>query len=315
MHLTARMAWHNNNWNGHICKDPESNTYCIGVHSLLSGRIEKNRDLDFEKGKLGYPLSRLEKDQIPPCYWSINAFGEETFKIDQGHAFKDIKEKIPETVGPYSFYTWPFRLSFNHSKSKKHKEGNYPPDLEKRIENFTKKFSPKKSVVFFYANYDNPVSADEMQYLLLGCSVIASQPKRTWFPFSEEFMEEWKQSGKKKGEKKANKMKNFPKINWALLCSHDPGSLALLPYREYLAYVEKNPEDEEKLKEMRVLIEEQSLVRGFKYVAMDIDDDKCLYLLYKLRKAIKKIQEHHQTVVKSDFAEEERRINKFIEMV
>jgi hypothetical protein len=48
---------------------------------------------------------------------------------------------------------------------------------------------------------------------------------------------------------------------------------------------------------------------------MDIDDDKCLYLLYKLRKAIKKMQEHDQTVVKSDFAEEERRINKLIEMV
>jgi hypothetical protein len=59
---------------------------------------------------------------------------------------------------------------------------------------------------------------------------------------------------------------------------------------------------------MRVLIEEESLVAGFKYVAMDIEDDKCLYLLYKLRKAIKAIQEHKQVVVKADLMEEERRI-------
>ena len=112
---------------------------------------------------------------------------------------------------------------------------------------------PKKSVVFFYANYDNPVSADEMKYLLLGCSVIALEPKQTCFPFSPKFIEEWKKKGK------GNSLKNFPKINWALLCSHDPNSLVLLPYREYIEYVEKNPEDEEKLKEMRVLVEEQSL--------------------------------------------------------
>ena len=57
-------------------------------------------------------------------------------------------------------------------------------------------------------------------------------------------------------------------------------------------------------------MEEESLIGGFKYVAMDIEDDKCLYLLYKMRKAIKAIQEHKQIVVKSDFVEEERRIER-----
>src|SRR5262249_3794529 len=121
MHLTARVAWHDNNWDGHVCQKPGDNTYCVVAHSLLSGRIEKKRNLQFEeseKGK-GQPLSRLGTDQIPPCYWSINAFGRQTFKVEQEHAFKEIKDKIPETVGPYSFFTWPFRLSFNHSKEAK----------------------------------------------------------------------------------------------------------------------------------------------------------------------------------------------------
>lgn len=309
MHLTVRMAWHDNNWDGHVCQDPESNSYCVGAHSLLSGRIEKKRDLDFEKKRenKGRSLSELKVNEIPPCYWSINAFGKQTFKIEQGHAFKGIKEKIPDTVGPYSFYTWPFKLSFNHDKAKKKKHGNYPPDLEKRIEDFTNKFTPKKSIVFFYANYDNPVSADEMKYLLIGCSVLSAPPKRTWFPFSKKFVEEW--------SKKSHKMKHFPKINWALHCTHDPESLVLLPYKEYVKYVESNPEDVEKLNEMRVVIEEESLVRGFKYVGMDIDDDKCLYLLYKMRKALKKIQEHNQVVIRSDFSEQEKQVEKLIQMV
>jgi len=29
-HLCLRMAWHDNKWDGNICRDPSSNIYCIG---------------------------------------------------------------------------------------------------------------------------------------------------------------------------------------------------------------------------------------------------------------------------------------------
>ncbi|MGE7922449.1 hypothetical protein ACQKND_04600 [Viridibacillus arvi] len=35
MHLTVRMAWHDNNWNSLICEDPATNAYCVETHSLL----------------------------------------------------------------------------------------------------------------------------------------------------------------------------------------------------------------------------------------------------------------------------------------
>jgi len=159
--------------------------------------------------------------------------------------------------------------------------------------------------MFFYANYDNPVSADDMRYLLLGCSVIATPPKTTRFQFTAERLKEIR------GQSKT--MKNFPTINWALQVTHDPTQTILLPYRQYLAHIAANPDDENLLTDMRVIIEEGSLISGFKYVAMDIDDDKCLYLLYKLRKAIKKMQDHKGTVVNSDFAQEEARVNALIE--
>ena len=49
MHLTVRMAWHDNNWDGKVCQNPVSNTYCTGAHSLLSGRIEKRKILSKKK--------------------------------------------------------------------------------------------------------------------------------------------------------------------------------------------------------------------------------------------------------------------------
>ena len=306
MHLTVRMAWHDSDWNGAVCRDPQSNTYCVGTHSLLSGRIEKKRNLDFEKSKATQPACMLSPDKVPPCYWSINAFGQDQINVAHTHAFSWLEiPRIPDTLEPNSVFTWPFKLSFVHETENKKKNGNYPPDLEERIRHFTGKFIPGESIVFFYANYDNPVSADDMRYLLLGCSVIASTPKTTHFQFDAARLKEIRAQSKA--------MKNFPSINWALQVTHDPSQTVLLPYRQYLAHVAANPEDESLLTDMRVIIEEDSLVTGFKYVAMDIDDDKCLYLLYKLRKALKKMQDHKRTVVDSDFAREEAQITALIE--
>lgn len=129
-----------------------------------------------------------------------------------------------------------------------------------------------------------------MQYLLLGCSVIAERPTTTHFPLSNEELNEWRSK---------NNMQNFPTINWAIQFTHlfeEYG--VLLPYKEYLEYVDRNPKDEEKLQDMKVTIDESALITSFKYVAMDIDDDKCLYLLYKIRKSLLKIQEQGLSLIK-----------------
>jgi exodeoxyribonuclease V alpha subunit len=307
VHLTVRMAWHDNNWNGKVCLNPEGNTYCVGTHSLLSDRIATQRNTALEQDYHNELIQNLPEAYTVPCYWSINAFGKNEFTITHSHAFKGIKHTIQEKVKPYSVFTWPFKLSFVHSKEKQNMYGNYPPDLEKRIQHFIQKFTPKQSIIFFYANYDNPVSGDDMQYLLLGCSVIAETPVPTYFPFSDEELQRWRS--------KSHKMKFFPRINWALQFTHlfeEYG--VLLPYKEYLQYVEQNPDDEEKLHEMKVTISEPSLIPSFKYVAMDIDDDKCLYLLYKLRKSLLTIQEHGFIADQTKVEEQLEKINTLINM-
>ena len=322
MHLTIRMAWHDNNWDGKVCCNPESNNYCTGAHSLLSGRIEKKKDTEYEckagvKGE--YVTKNFQPANVPPCYWSINAFSDQEISVEHHHAFKWVKDVIPDVVKKNSVFTWPFKLSFVHNKENQKKHGNYWPDLDQRIDNYINKFTPKESIIFFYANYDNPVSADDMKYLLLGCSLISELPKPRHFKFDAKQLAEIRKPKIKKKQEFGKAivstdvtMTNFPTVNWMLQFSHDPDSSVLLPYREYIKYTEANPYTEELLQDVKVVIEEDSLVRGFKYVSMDIDDDKCLYLLYKLRKSIKKIQEHNQQVVKSDMHQEENRINNLI---
>lgn len=45
-HLSIRMAWHDNKWNGTICHNPTNNVYCRGNYSLLSSRIQRRINLD-----------------------------------------------------------------------------------------------------------------------------------------------------------------------------------------------------------------------------------------------------------------------------
>lgn len=66
MHLSVRMAWHDNNWNGKVCCNPEGNTYCTGAHSLLSGRIEKKKQTDIEQElKDQYIKGNFEPSNVP----------------------------------------------------------------------------------------------------------------------------------------------------------------------------------------------------------------------------------------------------------
>jgi exodeoxyribonuclease V alpha subunit len=284
-HLTVRMAWHDSKWNGRVCKDPRSNVYCIGTHSLLSERLARNKDGDIEEQTHGEKIDKI-KGYLPPCFWSANAFSPEPAHVTHVHPFRRLSDKtISEKLGRYSAFTWPFRISFNHSKEKHMLEGSYPEDLESRIQAFISQFQPNESVIFFYLNYDNPVSADDYRRVLVGCSVLSNPiTMPPDYDFTESELKSWK---------KEEDMQNFPTINWALQVSHDFEDCGIvLPYQEYVEYIESHPEEEEKLREMRALIEEDALVARFKYVAESLDDDKCIYLLYKLRKSLSIIKEH-----------------------
>jgi len=288
------MAWHDNKWNGAICSDPRANVYCTGTHSLLSERLAREKNVDVEEQNRNKKLDQVP-GYLPPCYWSSNAFSSRSAWVVHVHPLPEVKhqgevvaklkdKRIRERLRAYSVFSWPFRLSFNHSEEKQRREGSYPKDLENRIEQFRKKFKPGESFVFFYLNYSNPVSADDYRYALVGCALLTRISKLKRWPIEDAELTRIR---------RIPKMKNFTKMNWALQISYDvTNNGIILPYQEYVRYIAEHPDEEMKLREMRALIEEESLFPRFKYVAEELNDDQCIYLLYKLRKSIEIVQEH-----------------------
>ena len=160
--------------------------------------------------------------------------------------------------------------------------GIYPPDLQERVEKFIDTFSPNETIIFFYLNYDNPISADNNKYALVGCATLKQLSVGKHFNFDRNELKKIRKS-----------LKHFPTLNWAINTSYDfENNGVLLPYKEYLDHVECNPESSEMLDDMKILIDEKDMIPSFKYVANDIDDDSCIYLLTRLRKSFTKIKEH-----------------------
>ena len=283
-HVTARMAWHDNGWDGTVCKDPAANTYCTASHSLLSERLAREKRLPVELEKAGERLDTALPDYLPPCFWSSCAFAYTATKTVHRHPFGYLKKKkqISGTLPPNSIYTWPFRLSITHNSYPRH--GQYFPDLEARIDRYCERLEKGRSLIFFYLNYDNPVSADEFRYALVGCARLSDLELSGHFEFEDS---ELRQIQSNDG------MRNFPTLNWAIRLSHEgAGNAVRLPYQEYLAHIAEHPEDEAKLEEIRVLIEEPAVLPGFKYVSEQISDDHSLALLYKLKRAFATVQDH-----------------------
>ncbi|SHF53579.1 ATP-dependent DNA helicase [Flavisolibacter ginsengisoli] len=279
-HVTFRVAWHDNKWNGTICRDPKKNRYCDGFHSMLSERIRRRKaeHMDEELAFSGLPVTM---DYIPPCYWSINLFGNENINVKHDNPAEKRLDLIEEPLPPKSMFSWPFAVSFTRTTEQYRNEGAYPKNLESvRIPRFNAKIHEGKSVAFMYAKFSNPLTEEEQQYLVVGCGLVTDKGKPTEFGPSEII------EGKKRSKPRN---RNFPSMNWALRYSFED-LLVRMPYHEYLQYMEQNNLDPDAkqgfLDKIKVAITEPELEHCFKYVAMDIDDDEAIFILSKMRKQL-----------------------------
>ena len=103
-HVSVRFAWHDDKWDGAVCKDPKKNIYCRGNYSLLSARIQRRVRLGIEEDYRDKKISNTIKEQqyLPPCYWCINAFGNRDYLVEDKHPFGDFKgrEEFKKEVPP-----------------------------------------------------------------------------------------------------------------------------------------------------------------------------------------------------------------------
>ncbi|HQG49250.1 MAG TPA: hypothetical protein PK373_09190, partial [Sedimentisphaerales bacterium] len=172
-HISARIAWHHDGWNGRICRDPGANTFCVGAQSYPGQYIAEKRSLDWEVGCQGRPCKEL--DRIPPCCYSHNAFGldEAPAEAEPPEWFNDGTLNRRWTLPPATVCIWPYEVMYGDDVQT---GGRF--DYEKRLANARKFFAaiePDKSLIFYYANYSNPFSEDEAKrYVLVGLSRVKS---------------------------------------------------------------------------------------------------------------------------------------------
>lgn len=169
-HVSARLAWHDDGWNGHICKKPAENTYCVGAHSYPGQMIAERRDLQWEKTNAGDPIHTHA--ETPPCIYSANAFGgtNVTAFADPPEFFKDETQTLKWDLPASSVSVWPYEAMYGDEMRKP--EGVYDYDKRReRAKAFFDQLSAGKSLIFYYTNYSNPFSEDEAKrYVLIGLS-------------------------------------------------------------------------------------------------------------------------------------------------
>ena len=176
IHMSIRLAWHNEGWNGHFCKKPSENSYCVGQHSYPGNLIAGSRNLEFETKCAGKPCAAYPC--AAACGLSVNAFGQETIKtfVDPP-SFWNVGEAegVMLTLPPYTACTWCYEEMYN-DEVKIRGNGKQRYDYAKRkkgAEKYFAQFEPGKSLVFYYAGYSNPFCENEQNnYVIVGISRI-----------------------------------------------------------------------------------------------------------------------------------------------
>ena len=262
-HISIRLPWHDRGWDGCVCDNPEKNVYCSGFHSINAELIRKRKDNNAEKTIRSNPLD-ANWEYCPPCAETINVFGNSSVR----HTFipKDFikntshkKIKIP----PHTSGTWPFedmwddRGQAQQQNERKQSAEEFFSDLES---------GGAASLVFYYCNYDNPVSGDNKKYVVTGISRV-----KKILPFIS-----WDDIPKEQAKKYGNYV-------WSRMITNDDGQFIRLPYQEYI----NMGKDTNKI----AVFPEGDLTRAFKYGAHHVTDDEAIIIIDKTIASVRTIIE------------------------
>lgn len=326
-HLSIRVAWHDNKWNGRICRKPNSNGYCTQLPRIYE---EKTDD---EPGD--YPWWEMQSSQLPPCKAEGGAFlNEKMYLRAFTHPYKEYNkanhshlESTEFEVPPFSVFAVPFWWMLNSNQKEIDSEfpglpfNKFPKEFktawvynkERQEAILSKFFSPiqkNRSLVAFYTKTGNPVD-EECRRLLVGLGIVTDKTSILRY-------------------NKSINGTDYP--IWDRLISHSirpPGHPqesdgVLIPYHEYLELEDRDYKvngtiktKEELIQEIKVALVEpgdnESRVDDFSYGSRWVSDRNMLAVIAKVRQAIETIQAHG--IVKGPWNEKLNWLNKQIGLI
>lgn len=255
-HLTIRVPWHDNGWQGTFCNNVCANTSCT-----ILPRIAAGRDDAYEAEHGGQTLESLDREQLPPCvdeHGTIMA----PFPLSmlKNHPYARTAEQTHGhfaptlyTIPPYSAAAIPFRWMLKEQAEGNEKFGiasrvdalqlgyivEREPDLgfttswaqegcNQRVllDTFFSAAKPDQSLVFFYAKR-TPLAEDPRR-VIVGVGRVKSVGPPT----------EYRYAG---GSRPQNKIHGYlweRNVEHSIRPNGNDGFL--LPYGELLALAEQN---------------------------------------------------------------------------
>lgn len=314
-HLSVRVAWHDNRWNGAVCNAPSKNSFCVALD-----RIRAERDDDRQDELAGRFWGDLSREDLPPCVAESAGFMNErewTRTVD--HPYRTITKaaathghlrptriKVPH----YSTFAVPFAwmLRENQAALDEALASPLPPDEEPpfaspwvfgraRQEAITNlmfdRLTPERSLVFFYCKEGQPLG-DTISRLLVGVGRITTVGKVQRY--------------------ESGKTETYPL--WDRIIRHsirpDGADGLLLPYHEYLDPTGDPVEDQRRaglLPEIAVAADPRQ-TRSFSYAAEHVNPDVALSTLTRFLAAVRTIREHG--IAKGPWEEREEWLNEQI---
>jgi exodeoxyribonuclease V alpha subunit len=256
-HISARLAWHDDGWNGRVCRDPKRNVHCVGPMSYPGDVIARERDLEWEssEGVAGRPCAELKG--VPPCIYSVNAFAETgATAISKPPDFFGGGAIRKWELPPATSCVWPYEAMYSEEVA----DGHGYHDAGARREHAQRYFdalSPGRSLIFYYANYSNPFSEEEARrYVVVGVSRLKEVGDELFYDSVP-----------------AEAMQRHGGFVWARnVTSNYPDEGFRLPYHRFR-------EDTEALERFLVV---PANPRNFKYGSRHISDDDALTLVEQL---------------------------------
>lgn len=307
-HLSIRIAWHDNKWNGTVCNHPAQNTYCIHLPRILA---EKNDTIEGQNA--GKSWNEIQDSFLPPCKSEGGGFmNTKPYKRTFNHPYNNsynndsphaVLKPTTFTIPPFSSFAVPFWWMLkNNQKELKTQYPDLPYDenppfpsswlYTSKAQNavLQKFFDPIKenhSLAIYYVKGANPIDED-LRRLIAGIGIIK------------------KKSATLEYETKGSH--TFPL--WDRLITHgiNPNESksegVLIPYQEYLDlsddYIHKTKEGsktkQDLLDEIKLTLQDtgsrQEIIDEFTYGSAWVNDSTMLIVLSKLRTAVERIREH-----------------------
>lgn len=224
-HLTSRLVWHDNAWDGCICQNPKANTSCIVHQHIREGR-DDNKEQEFR----GTPLLDII-DQLPPCSRDSGAYSSRHYKAIHSDPLEFRRlQPVTEEVPPFSCCPTPYRwmreenfqnlcetedLHIRQSDNPESKSWVMEADRQKQLlAKFWGKLENGKSLIFYYCKDGHPFDSASSR-ILVGIGRLSEVGSQIYFGATDRYPEP------------------FP--IWSRRITQDyPNQGVRLPYQEYL---------------------------------------------------------------------------------